>query len=102
MGIAVFTCITGESYPTDDYEIDATIKKRENNKGRIHIDELDPSKISGFLTDDGYQINEEIIKKHLLRLRCVNNDNPKKETLCQMIDMNKKTIQNLYALLKKT
>jgi len=63
---------------------------------------MNPSKISGFFTDDGYQINEEIIKKPSLRLRCVNNDNPKEETLCQMIDMNKKMIQNLYALLKKT
>ena len=27
-GNSCFTCITGESYPTDDYEIDAAIKKR--------------------------------------------------------------------------
>ncbi|GAH93683.1 unnamed protein product, partial [marine sediment metagenome] len=28
-----FKCITGESYPTNDYEIDSAIKKSENKKG---------------------------------------------------------------------
>ena len=33
MGNSCFTCITGESIPTDDYELDSAIKKRENKKG---------------------------------------------------------------------
>lgn len=52
VGNSCFTCITGESYPTEDYEIDSAIKKRENKKGRRHIDDIDPTKIAGFF-DDG-------------------------------------------------
>ena len=44
VGNSCFTCITGESYPTNDYEIDSAIKKRENKKGRRHIDDIDPKK----------------------------------------------------------
>lgn len=32
-GNGCFTCITGESMPTDDYEIDSAIKIRGNRKG---------------------------------------------------------------------
>ena len=33
VGNSCFTCITGESYPTDDYEIDSTVMKRVKKKG---------------------------------------------------------------------
>ena len=33
LGNSCFSCISGESYPIDDYEIDSAIKKRENKKG---------------------------------------------------------------------
>jgi len=77
-----FTCIIGESYPTDDYEIDLAIKKRENKKGHRHIDEIEPKKIAGFFDDDGYEINTELIKKPSLCLTCINDDNPSEELLC--------------------
>ena len=38
VGNSCFSCITGESYPIDDYEIDLAIKKTKNIKGRRHID----------------------------------------------------------------
>jgi len=34
VGNSCFTCITGESMPIDDYEIESAIKKRENRKGK--------------------------------------------------------------------
>jgi tRNA U34 5-carboxymethylaminomethyl modifying GTPase MnmE/TrmE len=34
VGNSCFTCITGESNPTDDYEIDSAIKKRGNSLPR--------------------------------------------------------------------
>jgi hypothetical protein len=83
-GNSCFTCITGESMPTDDYEIDSAIKKRENRKGHRHIDEMDPSEIHGFFNDDGYEINTELIKKPSLCLTCVYNDDPSEELLCNM------------------
>ena len=32
VGNSCFTCITGESYPTEDYEIDSAIKKEKTKK----------------------------------------------------------------------
>ncbi|MGE4541145.1 MAG: hypothetical protein AB7D35_07780, partial [Bacteroidales bacterium] len=84
VGNSCFTCITGESYPTDDYEIESAIKKRENTKGRRHIDEIPPNKIAGFFDDDGYEINTELIKKPSLCITCINDDNPNEEILCNM------------------
>ena len=84
VGNSCFTCITGESYPTNDYEIDSAIKKRENKKGRRHIDDIDPTKIAGFFDDDGYEINSDLIKKPSLCLICKNDDNPDEVLLCNM------------------
>ena len=41
VGNSCFTCITGESQPDSDYEIDSAIKKRENKKGQRHIDQIE-------------------------------------------------------------
>ncbi len=84
VGNSCFTCITGESMPTDDYEIDSAIKKGENRKGQRHIDNIKPSEIHGFFDDDGYEINSELIKKPSLCLTCVNDDDPNQELLCNM------------------
>ncbi len=84
VGNSCFACITGESYPTDDYEIESAIIKRESIKGRRHIDEIPPSKIGGFFDDDGYEINTDLIKKPSLCITCINDDNPKEEMLCDM------------------
>jgi len=84
VGNSCFKCITGESYPTDDYEIDSAIKKGENKKGRRHIDDIDPTQIAGFFDDDGYEINTELIKKPTLCLTCINDDDPNEEMLCNM------------------
>ncbi len=84
VGNSCFTCITGESYPTDDYEIESATIKRESSKGRRHIDEIPPSKIGGFFDDDGYEINTDLIKKPSLCITCINDDNPKEEMLCDI------------------
>ena len=83
-GNSCFTCITGESYPDDDYEIDSAIRKNEIKTGRRHINDIDPAKIAGFFDDDGYEINTELIKKPSLCLTCLKNDNPDEEILCHM------------------
>ncbi len=84
VGNSCFACITGESYPTNDYEIDSAIKKRENRNGRRHIDDIDPAKIADFFDDDGYEINTDLIKKPSLCLTCKNDDNPDEVLLCNM------------------
>lgn len=45
VGNSCFTCITGESEPTDDYEIDSAIKKQANRKGQRHIDKMKSNEI---------------------------------------------------------
>lgn len=84
VGNSCFTCITGESSPTDDYEIDYAIKKRETKKGQRHINDIKPNEIHGFFDDDGYEINSDLIKKPSLCLTCVYADDPNEELLCVM------------------
>ena len=84
VGNSCFSCITGESMPIDDYEIDEAIEKREKRKGQRHIDELKLDKIHGFFDDDGHEINTELIKKPSLCLTCVNDNDPNEEILCIM------------------
>ncbi|MDP4275595.1 MAG: hypothetical protein Q8907_15080, partial [Bacteroidota bacterium] len=72
------------SYPEGDYEIDSAIIKRQNKKGKRHIDSMDKSQIHGFFDDDGFEINTELIKKPSLCLTCANNCNPNEDLLCNM------------------
>ena len=85
-GNSCFTCITGESNPKDDYEIDSAIKKSEDKKGRRHIDDIDPTQIHGFFGDDGYEINMDLVKKPSLCISCSKNDSEDEEDeiLCSM------------------
>ena len=84
VGNSCFTCITGESQPTDDLEIDLAIKKRENKTGQRHIDDMDKTQISGLFDDDGYEVNTELINKPSLCITCQLDDNPKEEILCNL------------------
>jgi len=103
VGNSCFTCITGESQPDSDYEIDSAIKKRENKKGQRHIDQMDHSQIHGFFDDDGYEINADLIKKPSLCLTCANYDNPNEELLCNMNRYDQKNDEEFkcFAYLKK-
>jgi hypothetical protein len=84
VGNSCFTCITGESEPTDDYEIDLAIKKQANREGQKHIDKMKPNEIHGFFDDDGYKISSELIKKPSLCLICIHDDDPNEELLCNL------------------
>ena len=85
-GNGCFTCITGESYPKDDYEIDSAIYKKikESTENRRNIDDIDPTMIAGIFDDDGYEINPDLIKKPSLCLTCKNDDDPEEDMLCNM------------------
>lgn len=88
VGNSCFNCITGESSPIDDYEIDAAINKRESRTGQRHINDIKPGEIDGFFDDDGYEINADLIKKPTLCLTCVHDDDPSEEPLCNMTRFN--------------
>lgn len=101
VGSSCFTCITGESRPTDDYEIESAMIKRESVKGRRHIDEIPPSKIRGFFDDNGYEINTDLIKKPSLCITCLNNDNPKEEMFCDMTRYDQKDDKEFHCYAYK-
>jgi hypothetical protein len=84
VGNSCFKCITGESSPDDDFEIDSAIKKSKNIKGPRHINDMDPTQIAGFFDDDGYEINTDLIEKPALCLTCIHNIDPFEEILCHM------------------
>jgi len=102
-GNACFTCITGESYPFDDYEIDSAIRKKEIKKGRRHINDMDPTKIAGIFDDDGYEIIPELLKKPSLCLICSKDDDPGEEILCSLTRHDQRNDEEFkcYAFIKK-
>ena len=90
VGNNCFTCITGESMPTDDYELAEAMKKSKNNTGQRHIDEIKPGEIRGFFDDDGYEMNSDLAKKPGLCLTCVHDDNSNEEPMCIMTRFDQK------------
>ena len=101
VGNGCFTCITGDSMPDSDYEIDSAIKKRENKKSRKHIDQMDKTQIHGFFDDDGFEINTELIKKPSICLLCENDDNPEEDLLCNMTRYDQKDNNNFVCFAYK-
>ena len=84
VGYSCFTCITGEGFPEEDYELKEAIKKRLSTQGRRHIDDIPPLQIAGFFDDDGYEITSKDIIKPSLCVICANNNDSKQEFLCNM------------------
>ncbi len=90
VGNSCYTCITGESQPDDDYEIDSVLKQKEGLNSGINIDEPTSKQINGFFDDDGNEVNLDFITKPSLCISCVNNNNPDEELLCGMTRFDQK------------
>lgn len=90
VGNSCFSCITGEAYPNNDYEIDSVLKKKENTKARRHIDEIPPAGIAGYFDDDGNKLNPDLIEKPSLCITCINDDDPNEEILCTLTRLDQK------------
>ncbi|MCG8700583.1 MAG: hypothetical protein MI922_21190 [Bacteroidales bacterium] len=84
MGRSCFTCITGETEPSGDYEIESAILKKRSNETRRHVDDMDPTKICGIFDDDGYEINPDHIKKPSLCITCIHDGELHEEVLCNL------------------
>ncbi len=102
VGNSCFTCITGESQPDNDYEIDSAIVKSGNKKELRHIDDMDPTKIAGFFNDDGYEINTDLIKKPGLCMICVNDNDPNEELFCSMTRYDQRNDKEFKCFAYKT
>lgn len=70
VGNACYTCITGNSQPDDDYEIELAIVRRINAPRRRHIDDIPRDKIAGFFDDDGYEVSPTSVVKAPLCIIC--------------------------------
>jgi len=81
---SVGTCITGDSYPTEDFEIEDAVKKAANSRSGRYIDDMPHKEFCGFFDDDGYEINPDLVDKPGLCLCCVYNEDPDEEILCVM------------------
>ncbi len=84
VGNSCFTCITGESTPKEDYEIESAVHKRQSRNVQRHIDEMSSNRINGFFDDDGYEVNSNLIKKPGLCITCIHDDDPNEESFCLM------------------
>jgi len=78
-GNSCFTCITGESYPTEDYELIDALPKT--------MDILPPPLAGGFFNDDGTPFNPDLYPLPNLCLSCKKKDDPSEEILCGLTRM---------------
>jgi hypothetical protein len=95
VGYSCFTCITGEGYPTDDYEIDSAIIK-DSKKGRRNINDMDPTEIHGIFDDDGFEIDPDQIKKPSLCVTCSKNYVPglEDDIMCNLTRFDQRNSDN--------
>jgi hypothetical protein len=98
VGNQCFTCITGESQPNADFEIESALMKKGMSK---NINDIKDGKINGFFDDDGNEINMDIIPKPSLCISCKNNDNPKEEVFCNMTRYDQKDEQEFKCFAYK-
>ncbi len=97
-GTSCFACITGESEPDNDFEIDLAMERSMTSN------EFDIEQLNGFFDDNGVKINPELIKKPSLCLICMNDGNPDEEILCQMTRYDQRNDQEFicYAFKKRS
>lgn len=84
VGNNCFTCLTGESEPNNDFEIDSILKHKRNQTPIKNIENGKSLEIHGFFDDDGNEMNLNLVPKPSLCISCINNNNPKEEVLCNM------------------
>jgi len=96
-----YTCITGESEPNHDFEIDSAITKKVNRKGQRHIDQMDREHICGIFDDDGYEINTALIRKPSLCVVCRNDADANEEVLCNLTRYDQRNADNFVCFAYK-
>ncbi len=81
VGNRCHACITGESYPKDDYEIVDAIFKRLPEGEDIPFEMF---QVGGYFDDDGNEIDLSKIEIPKLCLNCKNYDDPSQIVLCNL------------------
>lgn len=96
-GNSCFTCITGESFPENDYEIKEALLKNVNPHNSQEI-------LSGYYNDNGEEINPNLMLKPSLCLTCEKLDDPDEEILCNLTRIDQKGNDEFkcHSYMKKT
>ncbi len=84
VGNSCYTCITGNRYPNDDYEIETAIVRSEKVFGRRHIDDIPRDQIAGFFDDDGYEVTIDSVEKAPLCIICQRDYDRDYKTFCML------------------
>ncbi|MCB9230099.1 MAG: hypothetical protein H6581_00425 [Bacteroidia bacterium] len=84
VGNSCFTCITGEAYPCEDFELDSAIRKKQSFDGPESIIYQDKPYLAGLFDDDGDEINPHQIPKPSLCITCLKDGDSREEILCNL------------------
>ena len=76
-GNGCFSCITGETDSSQDFEIDKALPKRNHIQREI-------INTSGYFDDNGNELNPDLYPTPHLCLSCKKNDNSNEEVLCNL------------------
>ena len=77
----VFTCITGGTDSSEDYEIEEALPKNINNEP----DEI--SNMTGYFDDDGNEFNPDLYPIPNLCISCKKNGDSREEIVCNLTRM---------------
>ncbi len=90
MGNGCYTCLTGESSPSDDYELETALEKRESsnklsqNKADEKEENFDFLRGGRYYDDDGNELFPDLEKKPSLCTICAKDGDPREEILCNL------------------
>jgi len=101
VGNNCFTCITGESEPSDDYEILSVLHNKQTRRSSRIVANSKSIQINGFFDDNENEINMDINPKPSLCISCINNENPKEEVFCNMTRNDQKDEQEFKCFAYK-
>lgn len=79
LGKGCFTCLTGESDSSKDYEIDTALPKNTN--------EIEFLPTGSYFDDDGNELNPDLYPMPTLCLSCKKKDDKKEEIVCNLTRM---------------
>lgn len=84
MGNQCFTCITGESDPKDNYEIEFSLNKNTSSGDDLPLHEILFGGEGGFYNDDGTKLDPRKIVMPPKCLSCIHFKDPFQHVMCTM------------------
>jgi hypothetical protein len=83
-GLCCYSCLTGESEPHNDYEIDVAMNKEVAEEDLDYDPDFNPFLGGSYFKDDGTQVYPELIPKPALCSSCINDRDPFQIVFCNL------------------